>query len=183
MTQLTFSDAEYAGTRRQTRREVLLTEMDQVIPWSALLSLFERFYPEAGRGRRPNPLPTMLRIHFPQQWYALSDPAMEEALYEIAPLRQFAKSSLLDAIPDETTMLHFRHLLERYDLAAQVRNRERRSVQAGVTAAFDQCPQLTVIDGQLLHSLGSIVQVSKIESLPVEKVNSSLGIFINWLLN
>ena len=120
MTQLTFSDAEYAGKQKQTRREVFLAEMDQVVPWTALLALIEPHYPRAGRGRRPYPLATKLRLHFLQQWYALSDPAMEEALYEIAPLRQFARLSLLDAIPDETTLLNFRHLLERHGLAAKM---------------------------------------------------------------
>ena len=87
MTQLTFSDAEYAGKRKQTRREVFLAEMERVVPWDALLALIEPHYPKAGRGRRPYALGSMLRIHLLQQWYALSDPAMEEALYEIAPLR------------------------------------------------------------------------------------------------
>ena len=112
MTQLTFSDAEYAGKRKQTRREVFLAEMDQVVPWDALLALIESHYPKAGRGRRPYPLVTTLRIHLMQNWFGYSDPAMEEALYEIAPLRQFSRLSLLDAIPDETTMLNFRYLLE-----------------------------------------------------------------------
>lgn len=67
MTQLTFSDAEYAGKRKQTRREVFLAEMDQVVPWTALLALIEPHYPKVGRGRRPYPLATMLRIHFLQQ--------------------------------------------------------------------------------------------------------------------
>lgn len=120
MTQLSFSDAEHAGKRKQTRREVFLAEMEQVVPWKALLSQIEPHYPKAGRGRHPYVLETMLRIHLLQQWYALSDPAMEEALYEIASMRQFAKLSLLEAIPDETTILNFRHLLERHGLAAKL---------------------------------------------------------------
>lgn len=119
MTQLTFSDAEYAGKRKQTRREVFLAETDQVVPWPASLSLIEAHYPKAGRGRRPYPLVMMLRVHLMQHWFGYSDPAME-AVYEVAPLRQFARLSLLDAIPDETTMLHFRHLLERHGLAAKM---------------------------------------------------------------
>src|SRR5690606_34423454 len=120
MTQLSFSDAEHAGNRKQTRREIFLAEMERVVPWQALLALVEPHYPKAGRGRHPYAMETMLRIHLLQQWYALSDPAMEEALYEIASLRQFARLSLLEAIPDETTILNFRHLLERHDLAAQM---------------------------------------------------------------
>jgi len=120
MTQLSFSDAEHAGKRKQTRREVFLAEMERVVPWRALLAQIEPHYPKAGRGRHPYALETMLRIHLLQQWYALSDPAMEEALYEIASMRQFARLSLLEAIPDETTILNFRHLLERHALAAKL---------------------------------------------------------------
>ena len=82
MSQLSFSDFEYAGKRKQTRRERFLGEMDQVVPWSGLLGLIEPYYPKAGGGRKPYPLETMLRIHLLQNWFSLSDPAMEEALYE-----------------------------------------------------------------------------------------------------
>ncbi|HEX7645865.1 MAG TPA: transposase, partial [Noviherbaspirillum sp.] len=81
MTQLSFSDAEYAGKRKKTRREVFLEEMEQVVPWQALQKVIEPFYPVAGRGRRLYPLQAMLRVHLMQNWFALSDPAMEEALY------------------------------------------------------------------------------------------------------
>jgi IS5 family transposase len=120
MGQISFSDAEYAGKRRKTRREVFLEEMEQVVPWRALLGLIEPHYPVAGRGRRPYPLESMLRVHLMQNWFALSDPAMEEALYEIASLRAFARLSLSEPIPDETTILNFRHLLEENDLAADI---------------------------------------------------------------
>ena len=120
MSQISFSDAEYAGKRKKTRREVFLEEMEQVVPWKALLKVIEPFYPVAGRGRRPYPLETMLRVHLMQNWFALSDPAMEEALYEIASLRAFAGLNLREAIPDETTILNFRHLLEQHDLAEEI---------------------------------------------------------------
>jgi len=81
MKQISFADAEYAGKRKKTRREVFLDEMEQVVPWKALLKVIEPFYPVAGNGRRPYPLATMLRVHLMQNWFALSDPAMEEALY------------------------------------------------------------------------------------------------------
>lgn len=123
MSQMSFGDAEYAGKRKQTRREVFLAEMEQVVPWQPLLGLIEPFYPEAGRGRHPYPLATMLRIHLMQNWFGLSDPAMEEALYEIASVRQFAGLSLTRAIPDETTILNFRHLLEANDLAPEILKR------------------------------------------------------------
>jgi IS5 family transposase len=120
MSQISFADAEYAGKRKKTRREVFLEEMELVVPWKALLKLIEPHYPVAGRGRRPYPLESILRVHLMQNWFALSDPAMEEALYEIASLRSFAHLSLVEAIPDETTILNFRHLLEENDLAADI---------------------------------------------------------------
>ncbi len=84
MSQMSFSDFEYAGKRKQTRSERFLAEMDEVVPWTGLLGLIEPFYPKAGRGRKPYPLETMLRIHLLQNWFSLSDPAMEEALYEVS---------------------------------------------------------------------------------------------------
>jgi len=119
--QLSFGDAEDLGGRKRTRREVFLSEMDQVVPWPALLSLIEPHYPKLGRpGRQPYPLATMLRIHFLQQWYALSDPAMEEALVDTPVMRRFARIGGLDAIPDETTILNFRRLLETHGLAGKL---------------------------------------------------------------
>lgn len=92
--------------------------METVVPWSRLESLIEPFYPKKGNGRPPMPLGTMLRIHFMQQWFGYSDPAMEEALHDIPLLRQFAGlDAFEDAIPDETTILKFRHLLEANALA------------------------------------------------------------------
>ena len=93
--------------------------MALVVPWKAPLKVIEPHYPVAGRGRRPHPLRAMLRVHLMQNWFALSDPATEEALYEIASLRTFAGLGL-EAIPDETTILNFRHLLEASDLAEDI---------------------------------------------------------------
>ena len=120
MRQISFADAECAGKRKRTRREVFLEEMEEVVPWKALLKAIEPFYPVAGQGRRPYPLESMLRVHLMQNWFALSDPAMEEALYEITSLRTFAGLELTGPIPDETTILNFRHLLEEYDLAEDI---------------------------------------------------------------
>jgi IS5 family transposase len=120
MSQISFADAEYAGKRKKTRREVFLEEMELVVPWKVLLKIIEPHYPVAGRGRRPYALDSMLRVHLMQNWFALSDPAMEEALYEIASLRSFARLSLNEPIPDETTILNFRHMLEANDLAEDI---------------------------------------------------------------
>jgi len=117
--QLTFGDAEQQGRRKRTRREIFLSEMEQVVPWKALLALIEPHYPKSGGpGRQPYRLDTMLRIHLLQQWYALSDPAMEEALCDTPVMRQFAQLGGLEEIPDETTILNFRRLLEKHRLAA-----------------------------------------------------------------
>lgn len=148
MTQLTFSDAEYAGKRKRTRREVFLAEMDQVVPWSALLALIEPHYPKAGRGRRPYPLDTMPRLHLMQNWFGYSDPAMEEALYEIAPLRQFGRLSLTRAFPDETTLLDFRHLLERHGLAAQM----FQVVNSHLTERGLMLREGTIVDATIIHA-------------------------------
>jgi IS5 family transposase len=123
MHQMTFGDAEYAGKKKRTRRQAFLAEMDQVVPWGSLIRLIEPFYPVAGRGRRPYPLETMLRIHLMQNWFGLSDPMMEESLYEVASMRQFAQLTLLASLPDETTILTFRHLIEAHDLAAEILSR------------------------------------------------------------
>lgn len=120
MAQLTFGDAEFAGKGKTTRKERFLAEMEQVVPWAALQRLIAPVYPEAGNGRRPYPLATMLRVYLMQNWFSLSDPAMEDALYDMPALRQFARLSSLDAIPDETTILNFRHLIEEYDLAQEI---------------------------------------------------------------
>lgn len=123
MSQMSFSDAEFAGKRKKTRKEEFLAEMEQVVPWKSLLSLIEPLYPVAGRGRRPYPLETMLRVHLLQNWYGLSDPAMEEALYEVTPMRAFAHLSLSGPIPDETTILNFRRLIEEKELAPLILDR------------------------------------------------------------
>ena len=91
-----------------------------MVPWKALLRVIEPHYAVAGRGRRPYPMESMLRVHVMQNWFSLSDPAMEEALYEIASLRNFAGLKLSEPIPDETTILNFRHMLEEYDLAGDI---------------------------------------------------------------
>jgi IS5 family transposase len=119
MKQMTFADAEYAGKRKQTRKELFLIEMDRVVPWKGLIALIEPHYPKGEGGRPAYPLMAMLRVHLMQSWFGYSDPAMEEALYETTILRQFAGLSL-ERIPDETTILNFRRLLEKHELAGGI---------------------------------------------------------------
>lgn len=107
---------------KQTRKERFLGEMDQVLPWKALTEALAPYYPNPqGAGRRPIGLERMLRIYFMQHWYTLSDPAMEEALYDSPAMRAFAKIDLGDeAAPDESTILQFRHLMEAHDFGAEL---------------------------------------------------------------
>ena len=107
--------------RKVTRRAQFLTEMNQVVPWSRLLALIEPYYSKAGNGRPPKGLEIMLRMYFLQHWLNLSDPAVEEALYDSLAMRAFAGIDLgQDAAPDETTVLNFRHLLEKHHLGDQM---------------------------------------------------------------
>ena len=143
MDQMSFGDAEYAAKKKTTRREVFLAEMDKVVPWDSLLKVIEPFYPVAGRGRHPYPVATMLRVHLMQNWFGLSDPAMEEALYEISSMRKFARLTL-QAIPDETTILNFRRLIEANELAPMI---------------FDRVNALLIRKGLMLKR-GSIVDAT-----------------------
>ena len=111
MKQISFADAEYAGKRKQTRRERFLIEMDQVVPWKGLIALIEPHYPKGNGGRPAYPLMAMLRVHLMQNWFGYSDPVMEESLYETKIFRLFAGLNL-NRIPDETTILNSFTLLD-----------------------------------------------------------------------
>src|SRR6266852_2608952 len=112
-----FSQAEYAGKKKQTRRDRFLGEMEQVVPWARLVERLRPFYPKGERGRRPIGLERMLRIYFLQQWYGLADEALEDALYDSQALRGFAGIDLaVESVPDATTVLNFRHWLEQHEL-------------------------------------------------------------------
>jgi IS5 family transposase len=154
MKQISLAECGFARTSKVTRKQVFLAEMEQVVPWVRLLARIAPHYPVAGNGTQPYPLASMLRIHLMQQWFGYSDPAMEEALHDIPLLRDFAG---LDAgnsrLPDETTILRFRRLLERHDLARTLFNE--------VTALLSE-------QGLLLRS-GTIVDATLIASAPSTK--------------
>ena len=106
---------------KRTRRRVFLDEMDSVVPWSELVALISPYMPEGRRGRPPFAVEVMLRIHFMQQWFNLSDPAMEEALHDMALFRDFAGlGNWNEPVPDETTILRFRRVLEKHKLAPKI---------------------------------------------------------------
>ena len=107
-------------TTKRTRKREFLAQMERVVPWAALVQLVAPHAPEGRKGRPPFSVETMLRVHFMQQWFTLSDPAMEEALHDIALFREFAGLGWDSRIPDESTILRFRHLLEKHQLTDQI---------------------------------------------------------------
>ena len=122
MRQQSLADGGFEKYRKKTRKELFLEEMDQIIPWQELAAAIEPFYPKPeGAGRRPKGAERMLRIHFLQHWFELSDPAAEEALYDSRAMRQFAGIDLgQEPVPDETTICKFRHLMERHNLGDEL---------------------------------------------------------------
>ena len=105
---------------KATRKQAFLNQMDQVVPWAVLVELIAPYYPEGKTGRPPFSLMTMLRVHFMQQWFTLSDPAMEEAFFDTPLYREFAQLQEFGRLPDESTILRFRHRLEKHKLAEQI---------------------------------------------------------------
>ena len=107
-------------TTKRTRKGEFLAQMERVVPWADLVDLIAPYYPEGKNGRPPFALETMLRVHFMQQWFSLSDPAMEEAFFDTPLYREFAQLSAHGRLPDESTILRFRHRLEKHKLAEQI---------------------------------------------------------------
>jgi IS5 family transposase len=152
-----FSQVEYAGKKKLTRRDKFLAEMDQVVPWSRLVARLRPLYPKGERGRPPIGLERMLRVYFLQQWYALAGEALEDALYDSQALRGFACIELSrDPVPDAATVLHFRHWLERHDLTRVL---------------FDEVGSMLAERGLLMRQ-GTIVDASIIAAAPSTKNKS-----------
>ncbi len=121
MKQVSFATLAYEGKKKQTKKEKFLAEMNRIIPWEELIIRIAPYYPRGENGRPPIGLEKMLRIHFMQQWFKLSDPAMEDALYDTEPIRRFAGIELgADPVPDETTICKFRRLLEKHHLSEKL---------------------------------------------------------------
>ena len=116
--QTSFAQAEYARKKKQTRRDLFLAQMQTVVPWARLIAVVEPHYPKSGkRGRQPRGIERMLRMYFVQQWYGLADVAVEDALYDSQALRTFCGVDLsVESVPDATTLMDFRHLLEKHHL-------------------------------------------------------------------
>ena len=148
--QATFAESGFERHRKVTRREKFLSEMDRVVPWKDLCAVVAPFYPKgsSGAGRPPVGLERMLRIYFLQQWFNLSDPAVEEALYDSASMRAFVDIDLgRESAPDETTVCKFRHLLEKHALGGQIFEATRRHLQSrGLVVANGTIVDATIID-------------------------------------
>ena len=137
---------------KKTRRAQFLEEMEQVVPWAKLGALIEPHYPKAGNGRPPVGVERMLRVYFLQQWFNLSDPAVEEALYDSAVLRNFVGIDLgREPVPDETTVCKFRHLLEEQGLGGQMLETVNLHLQdKGVRITTG-----TIVDATIIHAPSS----------------------------
>src|SRR3984885_10088814 len=133
----------------KTRRAIFLEEMEQGVPWRELSALVEPHYPKPGKGRQPVGVERMLRIYFLQHWFNLSDPAVEEGLYDSAALRQFVGIDLgCEPVPDETTVCKFPHLLEEHQLGEQILGTVNLHLQAkGVRITTG-----TIVDATILHA-------------------------------
>src|SRR5437660_10627955 len=147
MKQLTLAAVGFERYVKTTRPAAFLAEMERVVPWSALCALIEPFYPKPGNGRPPIGVERMLRIYFLQQWFNLSDPAVEETLYDSSAMRRFVGIDLgREAVPDETTVCRFRHLLEEHDLGQQLFDEVQRHLAAnGLKVATGTIVDATII--------------------------------------
>jgi len=156
--QSSFAQLEYSGKKKVTRREKFLSEMEQIVPWARLCALVEPYYPSARRGRPPVGLERMLRIYFLQQWYNLADEALEDAIYDSQALRTFAGIDLsVESVPDATTLLGFRHLLERHSLGPAILD----EVNAHLSERKILMREGTIVDATIIAAPSSTKNKSK----------------------
>ncbi len=145
--QPSFSQAEFADKKKITRREKFLGRMEAIIPWPSLLAVLEPFYPKGERGRPPVGLERMLRMYFLQQWYGLADEALEDTLYDSQAMQGFARIDLAaEGVPDATTLLKFRRLLETHDLCKGLFT----AINADLTARGLMMREGTLVDATLI---------------------------------
>ena len=158
MRQATLATAGFERYSKPTRRAAFLAEMDRVVPWRALCALIEPVYPKPGKGRSPVGLERMLRIYFLQQWFNLSDPGAEEALYDSLTMRRFAGIDLgREPVPDETTLCKFRHLLERHELGSALFQQVHEHLkQHGLNLSRG-----TIVDATIIHAPSSTKNAAK----------------------
>ncbi len=152
--QLGFTDYEQTYAKKKTRRQIFLDEMEATLPWDSLLALIQPVYykPTAKGGRPPFSLEVMLRIHLLQQWFTLSDPLMEEMLIDTPCFRRFARIDMIEGrIPDETTILNFRHLLEEHQIAEQI----FENVNQNLTEKGVMLKEGTILDATIINAPSS----------------------------
>ena len=151
MDQPTFADLEYQGQKRKTRRELFLERMGALIPWQSMEERVRPVYPKAGRGLHPYALSAMLRIHCVQLFYNLSDPGMEDLLYESDPVRRFVGLKPSGPLPDETIILNFRHLLEQHNLGQGL----LEEINAHLEAQGLRFREGTIVDATIIEAPSS----------------------------
>ena len=147
----TFAELEHDAKKRWTRRELFLGKMDGLIPWGRLERRIEPSHPKSGRGQRPYPLRAMLRVHCVQLFHNLSNPGMEDLLYEVESVRRFAGLRLTGPLPDETTILNFRHLLERHDLGEAL----FAEINAHLASLGHRLKRGTIVDASIIDAPSS----------------------------
>jgi IS5 family transposase len=158
MKQMTLGAGAFERYSKTTRQAAFLAEMERVVPWSTLCALIEPVYPKAGNGRPPIGVERMLRLYFLQQWFNLSDPAVEEALYESLSMRRFVGIDLgAEPAPDETTVCRFRHLLETYDLGRRLFEEVHRHLESNGLKVFTG----TIVDATIINAPSSTKNAKK----------------------
>jgi IS5 family transposase len=156
--QTSFAQTEFAAKKKITRREKFLARMEEVLPWGQLLAVIAPHYPKGERGRPPVGLERMLRVYFLQQWYGLADEALEDALYDSQALRSFARIDLsAEGVPDATTLLKFRRLLETHDLCKGLFT----AINADLTARGLLLREGTLVDATLIAAPSSTKNTGK----------------------
>ena len=152
MNQITFSDIEYSGRKKVTQKEKFLQRMNQIIPWDEWVKKIEPYYPTGKRGRPPRGIEVMLRMYLLQVWFNLSDEGLEDAIYDIYAFQRFIGINFLEEqVPDATTLLKFRHLLEKHDLGKVLfEDINERLDKAGLMMHGG-----TIVDATIIHSTSS----------------------------
>ena len=158
MKQISFSEVEFEGKKRTTRREVFLSEMEKVTPWAEVLGVIGPHYPKGKRGRPPVGLERMLRVYLVQQWYGLSDEGVEDAITDSQALRAFVRIDLSrESAPDATTLLQFRHLLEKHDLTKKL----FEAINGKLSAAGLMMREGTIADATIIAAPPSVKNEAK----------------------
>ena len=170
MKQLTLATVGFERYAKPTRRAAFLAEMERIVPWSALCALIAPFYPKPGNGRPPVGVERMLRLYFLQQWFNLSDPAVEEALYDSLAMRRFVGIDLgREPVPDETTVCRFRHLLEEHDLGRQLFDEvQRHLADKGLKVATG-----TIVDATIISAPSSTKNAEKARDPEMQRLKIS----------